>query len=417
MKNKSVLFEFNFKQLAYFSYICLNFWALINLFTIDPYKISTRLFNFIVAPCTSIILFKSLQSMVNKGKIYFDSNTIRELSYFSLICVLSLMNSFSQLVIVIRSFIVLILLSYYLQYRNRISLKLKLNLEKVFYWIFLIVISINLLFYGSLTSDFYFPSIMDKNYTGVMIYLFLLFSFHRKNMLGISISCFYILFMTQSRSLYGMIAIYFIVKIFKSNIWQLLQKFHLKESFKQFTLLFIAIACLSSYWINFVSVKPIVRYREGLNDGSNKMRFVANVYAENQILNDPQYIYKGKGEHIKEAFGIADENLSLHTQFMGVRLVQPHNSFLNLMLKIGVIEAVIYFMLLGKLLDKVWSRENMEYYIPYLINACFMHSLLDGNYLVIWLYILMNTQECTEGDRLCNYKVKMPFSIFLGRSS
>jgi hypothetical protein len=282
---------------------------------------------------------------------------------------------------------------------------------------FLVVVSINLLFYGTLTSNFYFPSIMDKNYTGVIIYLFLLFSFHRKNILGIGISCFYILFMTQSRSLYGMIAIYFLVKIFKFDIWRLLVTYHLKESFKHFMLLFIAIVCLSSFWINFISIKPIVRYREGLNDGSNKMRFVANVYAESQIINNPQYIYKGNGDHIKEAFGIADEDLSLHTQVMGVRLVQPHNCFLNFMLKIGVIEAVIYFMFLGQLLDKIWSRENMEYYIPYLINACFMHSLLDGNYLVIWLYILITTKECTDGDGLCNYKIKMPFSIFLGRSS
>lgn len=419
MNNKEVLFKFNFKQLSWLSYVSLLFWALISLFTPEQYKILSKISNFILIPCILIFLFHLLQSFAGRGKLYYKPNMLKNVGYVVFCCVLVASESYTQLILMIRIFIVLLILFFYLQYRNNLlinlkikSINLRLDLSELFYWLFFSFILINLLLYGSLSIDFYFPSIMDKNYTGILIYFFLMLSFHRKNIVGIFICFFYILFMTQSRSLYGMIAIYFFIKIFRTRIYNILQKVHFKNTFKQFLLLFIGIVCLSSFWIQFVAVNPLSQYREGLNDGSNKMRFAANIYAEHQMLNNPQYFYKGLGDDIKEVFGIADEDTTLHTQFMGIRLVQPHNCFLNMMLKIGIFEAILYFWLLSIILDKIWSKNNMEYYLPYLINACFMHSLLNGAYLVIWSFILISTLDYAGEVKSCNYKIKMPFSIF-----
>ena len=73
---------------------------------------------------------------------------------------------------------------------------------------------------------------------------------------------------------------------------------------------------------------------------------------------------------------------------MNERLVQPHNSILNLFLRIGIIPAVIYFLILSYILDKLSTVNNCEYIFPYLINTIFMHSLLSGVWLGLWILIL-----------------------------
>lgn len=419
MEINNRLFKINFKQLSYLSYAILIFWALLNIFTPEQYRILTRLFNFIIIPSGFVFIFALFQGYINKGKISYNSGILLKMIGGLLAFFVATIGGVTQLVIVIRTLIVLFFLLFYLHYRNELSQNQKLNLSSFFYWSFFVFIIFNLFLYGELNPDFFFPSTMDKNYTGILFYFLLMLSIHRKNIVGIFISCIYILLMTQSRSLYGMIAIYFLVKIFKTPIYNIIQTLHLKKTFKQFFLLLIGILCLSSFWIQCIAINPLSQYREGLNDGSNKMRFAANIYAEQQLINNPQYFYKGLGDHIKETFGVADKDFSTHTRFMGVRLVQPHNCFLNMMLKIGIFEALIYFWLLGTVLDKIWSRDNIEYYIPYLVNACFMHSLLDGPYLVIWSFVLMATQENanenTNGVKSCYYKIKMPFSISWGR--
>lgn len=417
MKKQNFICNLNFKALAFISYVFMLFWALINLFSPEQFKILTKISIFMLVPSIFIFLFNFIQVIVNKGKCCCQTIIFKAVVCICCACLLAGIGSLLQLKVVIRTFLILFFLISFVNYKEIYSLTQKIQLLNLFYWTFLLLLVLNLLIYGKLDPEFFFPTIKDKNYTGILMYFLLMLSFHKRNFIGILISSFYILFMTQSRSVYGMIVLYFIVKIFKTQIYSLLHSFHLLSTYKQFLVSFISIVFLSSFWVNYVSINPLSHYRQGLNDGSNKMRFVANIYAEQQILQDPKYLYKGLGDFIKETFGVAGEDTSLHTRFMGARLVQPHNCFLNMMIKIGVLEAILYFWILGKILDKIWSQENLEYYIPYLVNACFMHSLLDGPYLVIWTFILMTTREPVDGVRLCNYKIKMPFSISLGRSS
>lgn len=313
--------------------------------------------------------------------------------------ILAIGGSITQLLVNVRIFVVLGIIQFYLVYRDRIDVPVRANLIKIFYWLFFVFVLVNIVAYGRLDADFFFPGTMDKNYTGILVFLLFLLSFCVKKPMGVVLSSFYLIFMTESRSIYGMLILFFFVKVFRTQIWNALCFFRLKKAFRQFIVLFLGIICLSFFWIHFVAVSPLSDYRQGINDGSNKMRFAANIYAEQQMEQRPQFLYYGLGDDIKVVFGIDSEDFSEHTRFMGVRLVQPHNSFLNMMLRIGIIEAIIYFAFLGYILDRIKSKKNIEYYLPYLINACFMHSLLDGPYLVIWTFILMISQEEFEGVR------------------
>ncbi len=61
-------------------------------------------------------------------------------------------------------------------------------------------------------------------------------------------------------------------------------------------------------------------------DGSNLMRFTANVYAVTQVADNSRLLIAGYDSSLKKEMGI-DDNVAddLHAKENGVRLVQPHN--------------------------------------------------------------------------------------------
>lgn len=393
--NHRVKVEFN--QLAFFSYILLLLWSFLNIFFSQELKTLVKLQNMIALPILFLGTLCILDGFSKKWKIVINKKIIFVVGVVCASLVLSFIGSFKQLVVTARVYVVLGIILFYLSYKDNISYKSKKHITALFYWCLFLSILYNFIFAGELNYDFYFPNLMDKNYTGVLVFLFFMLSLKLKHLSGIALSCFYMLFMTNSRSFYGMMAIFLLLKFFRNNIIYIIKFLNFKKTISQFCVLFLGVVVLSIFWINYVSVNPLAHYKEGLNDGSNKMRFVANVYALNKMKDDTRFIYKGLGDHIKETLGVASEDYSQHTRVMGARLVQPHNCFINMMLKIGIIESIIYFCLLAYLIDKIRSCNNIEYYFPYIINACFMHSLLDGPFLVIWTFILILSQESELG--------------------
>ena len=177
MNDKDVLFKFNFKQVSWLSYVCIIFGALISLFIPESYKAFSKLTNFILVPCALIFLYNLLQCLLSKGKIYYNHNMLKIVVCCTFVCILAALESFAQLILVMRTFIILLINFYYLQYRDVLPINLEMNianikidLNDIFYCFFLLLVFINLLLYGSLSSDFYFPSVLDKNYTGILIY-------------------------------------------------------------------------------------------------------------------------------------------------------------------------------------------------------------------------------------------------------
>ncbi|MCC5425073.1 O-antigen ligase domain-containing protein, partial [Clostridium botulinum] len=176
--------------------------------------------------------------------------------------------------------------------------------------------------------------------------------------------------------------------------------------YKLFILMFIITVSISYIWVYKVAIDGVKEYQQGLNDTSNKMRFVANIYAIDLIKNNKEeLIFYGYDNDFKDIFSIYDYEIDLHRRFMGVRLVQPHNSILNINIRSGIIFSLLYFYILSRIIDKLYTKDNLEYILPYLFSTLFLHELLNRKFLVFWLILL-----CLPSNKVFftkKYKIKM----------
>ena len=160
---------------------------------------------------------------------------------------------------------------------------------------------------------------------------------------------------------------------------------------KFWKLFFVSTLCIigfSLYWVSNFSTSTLQPYRQGLNDESNKIRFTANVYALDMMQKDSKLLYRGYGLDLKNVMGVADEDYAKHPRVNDVRLVQPHHSIINVLLRLGIIPGIFYFIIVASVLDFLYNKQTVEFIFPYLLNTMFMHSLLDGFVFAIWLIIV-----------------------------
>lgn len=231
--------------------------------------------------------------------------------------------------------------------------------------------------------------VKDKNYTGVIMFLAFIY-FNKNKLIFGQILCIILTLFLDSRAYSLMIIIFYISKIFKKNITYIGGKLSLNSSYKVLILSLIFIIVFSNIWLNYVASSGVKNYQEGLNDISNKMRVVSNINVLDRIKNDIENYYLiayGYDYDIKNVLGISSYNTSSHAIRNGVRLVQPHNSILNIVIKSGIIFSIIYFYILSKLMDKIYTRENIEYILPYLANTIFLHGLLDTEYFLLFILV------------------------------
>lgn len=247
---------------------------------------------------------------------------------------------------------------------------------------------------NSLINGLVLSSSIDKNYTGVIIFLFLNWSLKRKNWCGVIICLIYSLII-QSRLLVIAIILMTILnllfRIIEKSKFNILRKFSNRlldlKTFGIFnlTIIFTLIITIFSYvMVEFVNIDSISDYQESLNDKSNAIRVRANIYAIEDIKENPSLILIGYDNNIRNVLGVTDNS----TFYLGLRLVQPHNYLLNFFLRYGIILSLIYNIVLCNILSKVWNRENLPFILTYLFMNMFMHSLLSTKYLVLFLYVL-----------------------------
>ncbi|MCS4520484.1 hypothetical protein JTT02_16640 [Clostridium botulinum] len=60
----------------------------------------------------------------------------------------------------------------------------------------------------------------------------------------------------------------------------------MNKVYKLFALMLIIIISISYIWVSRVTIYGVKEYQQSLNDTSNKMRFVANIYAIDLIKNN-----------------------------------------------------------------------------------------------------------------------------------
>ncbi|AUD14482.1 hypothetical protein CW734_13525 [Planococcus sp. MB-3u-03] len=104
------------------------------------------------------------------------------------------------------------------------------------------------------------------------------------------------------------------------------------------------------------------------------------------MIEEEYLLFYGYDNDIKSYLGIDSINTSEHSVYGGVRLVQTHNNILNIFIKTGIAFALIYLLILSKIIDKYYIKENIEYIFPYLINSIIMHSMLNTGF---WFWILV----------------------------
>lgn len=342
---------------------------------------------FNIAQAFMLIALGVLIGYCYKHKLKIDTATIKALAIMAICWTLSIcFSSYSPYYSIVRFaylFFLIIFSANGLENTNS-------SVAEPFYWVFFVCLLINIIVSLAFQETvLVFSSLEDKNFTAVLIYLFFLLSNKLKHYGGIILTFLYLILLSTSRSMLLMIVLFYffqiVIIIKKKNNGKILL---CKKLWKLFIIMFAFICVFSFIWVFYISAGTLSGYHESLNDGSNRMRFVANIKAMELFTKPYLTWFWGFGNKLTEYLGISSTNLAEHTHYLGVRLVQPHNCFFNMFLKIGIFPGIIYFTLLAKLLDRFNTVENIPYLLPYLINTMFMHSLLDGNFLMFWIFIL-----------------------------
>ncbi|NFA21854.1 O-antigen ligase domain-containing protein, partial [Clostridium botulinum] len=266
---------------------------------------------------------------INDIEIKIKKIDILLYSLSGVICIAILIISPYTTVFTISTFVFLIIAHMSISKKHYIS---KQYLNRIIYISCLISIIIQLILgrYNTINGKISLSIIGDKNFSGVVIILFFMNCSKNKFFLGEILSVFFILILDSRASLLTLV-LFLVVKLFKNTIYVLLQKFRLNKIYKLFILMFIITVSISYIWVYKIAIDGVKEYQQGLNDTSNKMRFVANIYAMDLIKNNNEKLaFYGYDNDFKNIFSIYDYEIDLHRRFMGVRLVQPHNSILNI---------------------------------------------------------------------------------------
>jgi hypothetical protein len=338
----------------------------------------TGIFIFLaIYPRFTNVNFKNQLNLINKDLIKF---ILLGLVYILVL----LFTQFSITHITINLFFLIVIFFYF--YKN--YLIINNNYEKVYKTIYYIMcFSLIVQFFISFYKTGKISSIIgwDKNFTGIILFLFFAFCYKRKYSFGIILAIAPAIFL-DSRGYILMLILFFLIKVLKKPLFKVLSIFKLRKMYKVFLLMIIIICGFSYYWVN--SVAPDTFVQEGINDTSNKMRFGANLKAIELIKENKHLILYGYDNDLKRVLGIDAPNGDDHTRYYGVRLVQTHNSLLLITIKTGLLFSIIYFLIVSKILDKYYLKENIEYIFPYLASSMIMHSLLNTSFLLFWVLIL-----------------------------
>ncbi len=261
-------------------------------------------------------------------------------------------------------------------------------------WFF--IITLIMILAGMISSfasrEFTFGRTDNRNYASVLVFMFFLYCNKKRHPLGIVLGIIFAIVFPQSRSYLLLFGLFYVCWIFKKQIFAALNKIKLNHSFVLILLLTVITVILSYVWVYQISVHGISGYHQSLNDLSNQQRFVANIYAFERILQDKNTRIWGYGSNLLEVMGI-NNRISM---YMGVSLLQAHNSVLNLLLRMGILSGILYFIVATSVIDKYFTEDNIPFILPYLINSMFMHDLFEGQWIILFIAVLAASSVSKE---------------------
>lgn len=227
----------------------------------------------------------------------------------------------------------------------------------------------------------------DKNYAAFIVFLMFMIYMKFKFWPGIIYPFIFFVFCNKSRGLVLCLLVFFVIHFGKRFI---------KRTFRAkrfFTFAFciistVAIIGFSYLFMYGTAFSVIGGYRDSLVDSSNKMRFNANIYAVNLIMNN-NLLWSGFGSDLTVQIGVDDGmgDGMVNLQYNGFRLVQSHDSVINIITRVGIIPALLYLYVFGLIADKYKSYENIEYYYSFLLYGLILNYYY-GPWLIAWYFIL-----------------------------
>lgn len=241
-------------------------------------------------------------------------------------------------------------------------------------------------------NSFFLLSMQDKNLSGVIIFLYMCFCYNKKYKLGVILCIIYTIFLNSRMTQIASLLFFGVEYLRNKSMFSKVLKLKLFSSMESKNIYFLIILSqiimigFSYYSTYNIPISQISKYQESLMDGSNAIRVRANVYAFETIKNDVKFIYRGYDSEIKNQLGVSDINNS--TQFMGFRLVQPHNLFLNLALRYGLIYTFIYLMYISHLVSIYWNNKTFSCLLAYIFMNMTLHYLFSNGYLIFLLFAL-----------------------------
>lgn len=156
----------------------------------------------------------------------------------------------------------------------------------------------------------------------------------------------------------------------------------------------LAMVPFSVWWTSNVITADTYRSTQGLNDRSNAVRFNSNVFAYSILMLDESLWFRGYDASLSDTLHIIPSSSLDGTEssldgafYNGFRVVQPHNSVLNLFLRVGVLFTIVYLWILAQLIARRRDWFPPALVFPYLTACLIMHSLLVGPLLLLFTVV------------------------------
>lgn len=285
-----------------------------------------------------------------------------------------------------------LLIATFLMENGAIGKKTKVD---CFFWLFSFLLFIRILMCYINGKALSFTNFADSNYAAIIVFLYLTYSIKIRRLIGVIIAILFGL-ITDSR-------LYIILLVMSLTIGLLDRILHNEKRQKIFyaykkiinilLAFLVASILISIIWSYEIVGTNTVAYEQGINDTSNAIRTNSNLYALQLLTKDINLIWRGYDVEIRDVLGISSSILEQHTRFMGYRIVQPHNSFINPLITHGIIYSILYFAILASTLSKCINNKNKALWLPYMCGGIFMHSLFSGFYLIFWGLCLVNYNQ------------------------
>jgi hypothetical protein len=182
----------------------------------------------------------------------------------------------------------------------------------------------------------------------------------------------------------GIIFCFFILSL----LWKGKPKFSFGFVFFLFLLSFAFMFLFSAFWSYFSSTSSVAAYKTSLNDTSNASRFSSDFYFLTYAVEHPWLIFFGFNSSLTNYFGISLTNFTDSLFVNGVRIVQPHFSFLNMWLRYGLIYSLLYYGFISFFVSKYLNKVSLGMFCSVVFSGLIMHSLMNEESLLLFLLLL-----------------------------